>query len=137
MLLDAFVAQLSVLVCDALNEHQSATPSALCSVQVPFDAKDPARVIRCIRNDASYYILVSKHVGNIAGITTVQLVLPTPIPTDRLASAYETALTDAINKTPSERVIGRDLYVQMDKIGAGNASTIIAGIIARPVEAIK
>ena len=128
MSLDAFVTTLSVLVRRALNEHQSTTQSAV-SEQAPCATNDPDRIIRCMRNDAYYNIVVSKHGGNIACIQTVQLVLPPPISTDGLTSAYEIALTDAINNTHSERIVGRDLHVQMDNIGAGVASTHIAHII--------
>jgi hypothetical protein len=127
MSLGAFVTNLSVLVRKALNENQSTTQSAVCE-EAPFAADYPELIIRCMRNDAYYNIVVSKH-GKIAGIQTVQLVLPPPISTDGLTSAYEIALTDAINKTHSERIVGKDLHVQMDNIGAGVASTHIANII--------
>ena len=130
MFLDAFVATLSVLLREALNERQSTAQSAVCE-QAPCAADDPVRIIRCMRNDAFYNILVSKHGGNIAGITTVQLVLPRPISTDGLTSAFEISLRSAINETHSERIVGRDLHVQMDSIGAGFASTHIADIIAK------
>ena len=131
MFLDAFVTTLSVLAREALNEHQSTTQSAVCE-QAPCATDDRVRIIRCMRNDAYYNILVTKHGGNIAGITTVQLVLPPPpISTDGRASAFEIALTDAINQTHSERIVGGDLFVQMDSIGARVASTHIADIIAK------
>ena len=130
MFLDAFVTNLSVLVSKALNEHQSTAQSAVCD-QAPFVADDRVRIIQCIRNDAYYNILVSKHGGNIACITTLQNVLPPPISTDGLTSAYEIALRNAINETHRERIVGKDLYVQMDSIGAGVASTHIADIIAK------
>ncbi len=129
MLFEAFVTHLSVLIRESLHEHETTTQSSVCE-QAPFAVDDPVRAIQCMRNDASYYILVTKH-GNIAGIKTVQLVLPTPISTDGLTSAYEIALADAINKTHSERVVGRDLYVQMDNTGASIASNHIADIIAQ------
>jgi hypothetical protein len=132
MSLVAFVANLSMLVRDALNEHQSTTQSAV-SEQAPFAADDPEFIIiRCMRNDAYYDIVVSKHGGKIAGIQTVQLLLPPQVSTDGLTSAFEIALTDAINKTHSERIVGRDLHVQMDNIGACVASTHIANIIIAP-----
>jgi len=128
MSLGAFVTNLSVLVRKELNEHQSTTQSAV-SEQAPFAADDPERIIRCMRNDAYYNIAVSKHAGNIACISTVQLVRPPPISTDGNTSAFEIALTDAINHTHSDRTVGRDLHVQMDNIGASVASTHIANII--------
>lgn len=130
MYLDAFVTTLSVLAREALNEHQSTTQSAVCE-QAPCATDDRVRIIRCMRNDAHYNILVTTHGGNIAGITTVQLVLPPPISTDGRTSAFEIALTDAINQTHSERIVGGDVFVQMDSIGAGVAATHIADIIAK------
>jgi hypothetical protein len=128
MSFEAFVGNLSALVREALNEHQSTTQSAVCE-QAPFAADDRVRIIRCMQNDAYYNILVSNHGVKIACITTVQLVLPPPISTDGLTSAYEIAIREAINKTHSERIVGRDLHVQMDNIGACVASTHIANII--------
>ena len=130
MFLDAFVTNLSVLVRKALNEHHSTAQSAVCE-EAPVVADDRVRIIRCTWNDAYYNILVSKHGGNIACITAVQLVLPPPISTNGLTSAYEIALRNAINETHSERIVGKDLYVQMDSIGAGVASIHIADIIAK------
>lgn len=79
---------------------------------------EPVRAINFTDGRALFYVLVSKRVGNVACITTVRLVRPRAISTENLTSAYEIALTKAINETYSERIVGTDLFVSMDDAGA-------------------
>ena len=113
MALDAFAAELSRMM--------------QCRVQAPFNASDPVRVL----NFTDGCVLVSKRVGNVACITTVRLVRPPAMSTEGITSAYEIALTKAINETQSERTVGSDLFVSMDAAGACAAAAHVSGTLRR------
>ena len=101
-------------------------------VQAPLKPDEPVRAINFTDDRALFYVLVSKRVGNVACITTVRLVRPHAISTEKLTSAYEIALTKAINETYSERIVGTDLFVSMNEAGeagARAAAAHVSGII--------
>ncbi|NDD75557.1 MAG: hypothetical protein EBZ40_11370 [Gammaproteobacteria bacterium] len=102
-------------------------------VRAPLKPDEPVRTINFTDDRALFYVLVSKRVGNVACITTVQLVRPPAISTENLTSAYEIALTKAINETYHERIVGKELFVSMtgETVGAGAraAAAHVAGII--------
>ena len=132
MRLETFVAQLAERIGrTGTGDAPSAVPAIIeCLVQERFSPDDPVRVIQCRSNDDLYSVLVVQ-TGALAVVTVTQSVLPTPRSTDGLASAYEVALTDAINRTPCERVVGRDVAVTLDDHGVDAASCHVASILAR------
>lgn len=51
--------------------------------------------------------------------------------TEGITSAYEIALTKAINETQSERIVCSDLFVSMDAAGACAAAAHVSGTLRR------
>ena len=94
-------------------------------VQAPLKPDEPVRAINFTDGRALFYVLVSKRIG----ITTVRLVRPRAISTEKLTSAYEIALTKAINETYSERIVGTDLFASMNEAGARAAAAHVSEII--------
>ena len=103
------------------------------TLQEQFTSNDPMRIIELILQDSCYPIAVISHVYGIAAITVTKSELQKPLPINEFASPYEIKLTNAINNSTRERLIGSVIHVYMNKDGAIAGSTQVISTIIEDI----
>ena len=103
------------------------------TLQEQFTSNDPMRIIELILQDSCYPIAVISHVDGIAAITVTKSELQKPLPINEFASPYEIKLTNAINNSTRERLIGSVIHVYMNKDGAIAGSTQLISTIIEDI----